>query len=349
MMEARSYEQGSLARAKEMVAAAEAIIHGQHIARADLAVWMASAKGMVALVGNDGSTAEAEFGKASQAADALPDFDLPARLTFRQRFAFAKFRLGDGAGAEHLFRQLERDFTSIEGPDGPNVLMIDMNLAQALMVEGNHSAAVAQADLVYPRMRARLGADHEMTLQLLTTRAQSEGVLERWDDAIRDDLQVHEIAASKQGPKSFFAVATLSDAAMAQCRGGHLAEGTRNADTAYRFAVDGFGKAALTDATAYTLAACQIGAGQYADALKNLQGIDRAAVAQLAADPRWGANVDLALAQIAVAQGESSEARHFLDLAAPAFSVQNAEPYQVRIWKRLDQDIPKAAGRTHPT
>lgn len=48
-----------------------------------------------------------------------------------------------------------------------------------------------------------------MTLQLLTTRAQSEGILERWDDAIRDDLRVHDLAVRKQGPKSFFAVATL--------------------------------------------------------------------------------------------------------------------------------------------
>lgn len=348
MMEARSYEAGSLPRAKALIAAAERDFSQKHPSRPDLAIWLASARGMVALIDNDGRTAEAEFGKASHAADALPDFDPAARLTFRQRLAFAKFRLGDGAGAERLFRQLVADFTAIEGPDGPNVLMVGMNLAQALMVEGKHAAAVAQANRVYPRMMARLGADHEMTLQLLTTRAQSEGVLERWDDAIRDDLLVHEIAVRKQGPKSFFAVATLSDAATAQCRGGQLAEGIRNAEAAHRFAVEGFGKAALTDATAYTLAACEISARQYADASGNLQGIDRAAVAQLAADPHWGANVDLALAQIAAAQGRSSDARHFLDVAAPAFLAPNAEPFQVRIWKRLDRATPKEAGRSHP-
>jgi DNA-binding winged helix-turn-helix (wHTH) protein len=344
MMEARSYEQGSLPRAKTMIAAAEKDIRQQRLVRPDLAVWLASAKGMAALIDNDARTAEAEFGKASRSAEALPGFDPAARLTFRQRLAFSKIRLGDGAGAERLFRQLERDFTAIEGPDGANVLMVGMNLAQALMVEGKHAAAVEQANAIYPRMLARLGADHEMTLQLLTTRAQSEGILERWSDAIRDDLGVHDIAVRKQGPKSFFAVAALSDAATAQCRGGQLAEGIRNAETAHRFAADGFGKAALTDATAYTVAACQIGAGRYADALKNLQGIDRAAVAQLAADPQWGANVDLALAQIAAARRHPSEARRFLDASAPAFSAASAEPYQVRIWKRLDRDVPKTNG-----
>jgi DNA-binding winged helix-turn-helix (wHTH) protein len=340
MMEARSYEQGSLPRAKAMIASAEEDIRQQRFTRPDLAVWMASAKGMAALIDNDAHTAEVEFGKASRSAEALPGFDPAARLTFRQRLAFSKIRLGDGAGAERLFRQLVRDFTAIEGPDGANVLMVGMNLAQALMVEGKHAATVAQANAVYPRMLTRLGADHEMTLQLLTTRAQSEGILERWSDSIRDDLHVHDIAVRKQGPKSFFAVATLSDAATAQCRGGQLMEGRRNAEKAHRYAVDGFGKAALTDATAYTLAACQIGAGRYADALENLQGIDRAAVAQLAADPHWGANVDLALAQIAVAQDRPFEARRFLDASASAFSAASAEPYQVRIWKRLDRDVP---------
>jgi len=345
-MEARSYEAGSLPRAKAMIAAADKGIRQQRISnsgltRPDVAVWMTSAKGMAALIDNDARTAEAQFGAASQAADALPGFDPAAKLTFRQRLAFSKIRLGDGAGAEHLFRELMRDFAAIEGPDGPDVLMVGMNLAQALMIQGKHVAAVGQANVVYPRMLARLGADHEMTLQLLTTRAQSGGILERWSDAIRDDLGVHDIAVRKQGPKSFFAVATLSDAATAQCRGGRVAEGIQNAETAHRFAVEGFGKTAISHATAYTVAACQIEAGRYADALKNLQGIDRAAVAQLSADANWGANVDLALVQIAVAQGRQLEARRFLDASALAFSAASAEPYQFRIWKRLDRYVPK--------
>lgn len=135
----------SLPRAKAMIAAVSKEIQKRNMPRPDLAVWMASARGMVALVDNDGDTAEAEFAMASKAADALPGFDATARLTFRQRLAFAKFRLGDGAGAETLFRGLVRDFTAIEGPDGPDVLMVGMNLAQALMVEGKHAEAVVPA------------------------------------------------------------------------------------------------------------------------------------------------------------------------------------------------------------
>ncbi len=81
---------------------------------------MSSAWGMAALIDNNARAAETEFGKASKGADDLPDFDPAARLTFRQRLAFTKIRLGDGAGAERLFRRLVAIFTAIEGPDSPD-------------------------------------------------------------------------------------------------------------------------------------------------------------------------------------------------------------------------------------
>ena len=92
------------------------------------------------------------------------------------------------------------------------------------MIQNKHAEAVQEANAIYPEFVSRLGPDHELTMQLLTTRAQSEGSLEIWDDAIRDDLAIYELAVRKQGPLSFFAVATLSDAALAQCRAGRYRE-----------------------------------------------------------------------------------------------------------------------------
>ncbi len=77
------------------------------------------------------------------------------------------------------------------------------------MIQNKHEEAVKEANAIYPEFIARLGPDHELTMQLLSTRAQSEGSLELWDDAIRDDLAIHELAVRKQGPLSFFAIATL--------------------------------------------------------------------------------------------------------------------------------------------
>lgn len=335
MMEARAYQDNSLDTAKSELAAAETLIKASAIDRPDVAVWLASAKGMVALVGNDAKEAKTQFTIASDAAARLPQFEPSARLTFRQRLAFTKIRLGDAAGAEADFRALKQDYGRIEGSDGPNVLQSQMNLIQALMIGGKHAAAVAEANSLYPQMARRLGADHEMTLQLLMTRAQSEGMLERFKDAIRDDLQANALATKKLGPRSFFAVASLTDAATAQCRSGRGAEGLKNVTKAYRDSLAGFGKVALTDAAHFTMAECEIDLGHYAQAGAYLDTINVDEVAQLAGDPNWGANVQLEKARIALAQNHKAEARKYLESVRPVYSAAGVDPYQARLWRSL--------------
>ncbi|SFG40988.1 DNA-binding winged helix-turn-helix (wHTH) domain-containing protein [Novosphingobium sp. CF614] len=339
MMEARSYQDGSPARAQSEIDRALPEIGALAHARPDVAVWLASARGMAALVNNDIKKAQEQFDLAVQDAGKLPQLDPIARLTFRQRLAFTKIRLGDGPGAEHDFRALARDYAAIEGPDGPNVLMTRMNLTQALTVGHDHEGAIAEASALYPRLAARLGEDHEMTLQLLTTKAQSEGMIERWADAIRDDLRVHELAAKKLGSHAFFTIASLTDAATAQCRSGQAAQGLANAEQAYRDAVAGFGKVALADAIAYTVAECDIDLGRTAEAAARLEGIDAAAVAQLAGDADWGANVRLAWARIAEASGHKDAARQELEAVRAVYTAKSAEPYQARTWRDLMRKV----------
>ena len=339
MMEARSYQDGSPARAQAEIDRVQPAVGALSEPRPDVAVWLASARGMVALVGNDIKTAQEQFALAVDGAAKLPEFDPIARLNFRQRLAFTKIRLGDGPGAEHDFRALAKDYTAIEGPNGPNVLMTRLNITQALMVGHDQKGAIAEATALYPRLAARLGADHEMTLQLLTTKAQSEGMIERWADAIRDDLQVHALAAKKLGPRSFFSVASLTDAATAQCRSGQAAQGLSNAEQAYRDAVAGFGKAALADGISYTIAECEIDLGRNAEAAARLDEIDAEAVAQLAADPDWGSNVRLARARIAVATNRRDVARRELDAVRAVYTAKGAEPYQARLWQSLRRSV----------
>jgi len=269
-------------------------------------------------------------------ADRHPDlFDLGARLTFRQRLAFTNIRLGKGEAAEALFRGLARDYAALEGPDSGDVLMVRMNLAQALMVQGKHAEAVAEADALYPKLAATLGADHEMTLQLLSTRAQSEGVLERWDAAIADTRRVHEAAVAKQGPRSFFAIASLADMATSQCRAGRLAEGLKSAAAAHAAAHAGFAGSALEQGVAFAWADCLILARRYDEAEVKLTGIDPDAVARLAADADWGANLALARAEIAMARGDRDDARRDLQGVAKVYSKPGADPYQARRYRAL--------------
>jgi eukaryotic-like serine/threonine-protein kinase len=344
-MEVRSYGGGTLGPAEKLFAEQEALLARVGTPRPELSVWLASAKGMIGLIKNDLPTAAEQFRLAATKAEQLPErFDHQTRLTFKQRQAFTFIRLGDGQQAEDLFRELIAGYGKLKGPDSAEALMVRMNLVQALMIQREHAAAIAEAEPLYPRMVATLGPDHEMTLQLLTTRAQSHGSLEQWDAAIRDGMAVHDLAVAKQGPKSFFAIATLTDVATAQCRASRLKEGLTNAEAAHRESQAAFGPdAALTQAVAYTRASCLIPLHRIDEADELLAGINAESVAALAGDPHWGANVELAKAQIAFERRAFAAARTHLDAAKPGFSVPKAEAYQVRAVTMLDASLQSVA------
>jgi eukaryotic-like serine/threonine-protein kinase len=347
-LEARSYESGSLPRAKAMVEQQEVVIRKLPHPRPDLPVWLYSARGMVALIENDAKSAADNFQAAVDRAEVLPEFDRNTRLTLTQRLGFSYIRLGEGAKAEQLFRELIDAFTQIAGPDSPNVLRVRLNLAQAFMIQNKHAEAIKEANAIYPEFVSRLGADHELTMQLLTTRAQSEGSLELWDDAIRDDLAIHELAVRKQGPLSFFAVGTLSDAALAECRALRYREGESNARKAYEASVTAFGpRAGLTGGTAYALASCLIGLGKLDEASKLFGQIDAPAVAQLSGDPNWGANVTLGQAEIAYRRGNYDAARSYVQAVSPVFTRKDAEPYQKRAFESLKSMLAKPVPQNH--
>jgi eukaryotic-like serine/threonine-protein kinase len=183
-------------------------------------------------------------------------------------------------------------------------------------------------------------------MQLLTTRAQSEGSLGLWDDAIRDDFAIHDIAVHKQGPLSFFAIGTLADGSLAQCRAGRYREGESNARQGYQSSVKAFGpRAGLTGGAAYSLASCLIGLGKLDEASALLQQIDVPAVAQLAGDPDWGAGVTLAEAEIAYRRHDFSTAKTQVQAVTPVFTRNDAEPYQKHALETLKAALDKALPR----
>lgn len=338
-LEARSYQAGTLDTAKAILAEQETKIAKLTHPRADLRVWLSNARGMIALIGNDAKGARDNFQSASEQA-ALTDIDENSRLALKQRLAFSYIRLGDGAEAERLFRELIDVYSRSSGPDSPEVLRVRLNLSQALMIENKYADAVDEADRIYPSLAAKLGPDHEISMQLLSTRAQCEGSLERWDDAIRDGLEVHKLAVAKQGPASFFAVASLCDTALAQCRSGRVSEGAKNARSSYDAARKAFGETAgLTGGAANSLAECLIDQNKLDEAESLLRKIDLKAVAQLTGDPNWGANVDLAEAKIALKRGNAALAKQKIQEAIPVFSRADAEPYQKRAMQSLQAQI----------
>jgi serine/threonine protein kinase/DNA-binding winged helix-turn-helix (wHTH) protein len=335
-LEARSYQKDSLPLAKSILEQQKALMARIPHLRPEVAVWQFSAQGMIALIENNAQSAAENFQAAVDKAGVLPEFDESARLTFKQRLGFSYIRMGDGVKAEQIFRELIAAFTRVAGADSPHVLRVRLNLAQAFMIQKKHAEAVAEATAIYPEFVSRLGMDHELTMQLLSTRAQSEGSLGLWDDAVRDDLAIHEIAVRKQGPLSFFAVATLSDAALAQCHAGHYREGEPNARKSYEASVKAFGpRSGLTGGVADTLAGCLIGMGKLDEASALLRQIDVPAVAQLTGDRDWGAGVTLEQAEISYRRHDYDAARGYVQTIAPVFSRKDAEPYQKRLFETL--------------
>ena len=343
-MEARTYEAGSLPKAKKILSDQEALLTNIAKPRDDLAVWLSSARGMIALIGNDAKSAVQNFQVAQDAALKIPTFDQRTLLDLKQRLVFAYIRFGDPAKAEQLARELIAEYSRVAGPESPNVLRVRLNLAQALMNESKFADSVQEANKIYPLFVSMLGEDHELTMQLLATRAQSEGSLEDWDDSIRDDLTIYRIASQKQGPLSFFPIATLSDASLAQCRDGRVVEGVANARKALEDSQKAFGeRAGLTDGIRFGLADCLIDLGKIDEASALLQKVDAKAVTQLSGDPNWVANLDLALGEIAARRGDYATARKYVQSAKPVFTRPDAEPYQKHALEILTAAIEKGA------
>jgi eukaryotic-like serine/threonine-protein kinase len=330
-MEARSFQSGGIPAAKSLVAEQESLLKKIRQPRSDLAVWLFTAKGMIALVESDAKLANQCFRNASDAAVRLREFDEIAKFNLRQRLAFTYIRLGDGATAERLARELISGYSAGTGPNSPYVLRVRLNLAQAFMIERKFAESVQEANAIYPDFLAKFGPDHQLTMQLLSTRAQSEGSLGDFDDSVRDDLTIYQISAKKQGPLAFYTIATLSDASLAQCRANHSVEGERNGRKAYDSAATAFGaRSGLAGGTALTLADCLIGLGRLDEASKYLANIDVKAVSQLTGDPDVGAGITLAQAEIAAKKRDYARAKQFLDSVRAVFSRPDTETYQKR-------------------
>ena len=195
---------------------------------------------------------------------------------------------------------------------------------------------VREASAIDPLFAATFGEGHQLTMQVLLTRAPSESSLEQWDAAVQDDLKAHAIAVERLGPQSAVAIVSLSDAAESQCRAGRFGEGAKGARSALDAARQAFGgHGGLPDATAFAPATCLIGSTQFDQASHLLAGLDPNALAHLAGDPGWPANIALAGARIAYRRGDFAAARQCLKTAAPVLEGPDAEPFEKRAVENL--------------
>ena len=316
---ALSTQPETLARARSLIASAETTINRQRITDQETTVWLALARGMVALVTEDIPATRAQFGLAYRTAQNLPDtFSPRVQINLGQRYAFSLLRLGEGAEAERTFTALVGEMAALVGPDHPDTLLLRLNLGQSFLVQQRYEETITRLTALLPIMEQRLGRDHRHTLLLLAARQQALGSVERYAEAAADGERVWRAAARKDGLSSFTAVAGRTDTGISQCRSGQLDEGTGNISAALAsLREDLAGREALEDALQAALADCFIQMRRFTEAGRLLQGIDRVKVSQLVGDQNWGAQVDLALAEIALGQGARERAQSLFAQAQP--------------------------------
>ena len=340
VLEAQSAEPGSLARAQSLVHEAEKSILKIAQPREDLAVLLPYARGAVAIAADDAQSANKNFAEALRQQRTTSSLDAVTEARLKQMVSFSYIRLDEGAKAEPLLREVIGVYANKYCQDSPDVLHARSFLSMALMRQHKYADAIRETNLIYPALAAKLGEDHHVTLAVLGTRAASEGYLGRWNDAIRDDLTMHDVAVKKQGPGAFLSVASLSDAALSQCRAGRYGEGELNARKALNESRLAMGpRAGMTGGSAYVLATCLIGINRLDEASDLLRNIDVAATAQLSGDSGVGASVALAQGEIAARRGDYVSAQRYAQQAALVFDGPNADASDQESLQKLRSTI----------
>ena len=345
-MQGRRTVKGALAEANLLYAQQQLLIAKLRTPREELPAWNAYAHGMILITSDNAAAAAAVLEQGIQTAQSVPGLDPTVVPTMKRALVFAYIRLGEGKKAEPLTRELIVAATKAGGPNDSSVLMYRMNLAQELMTEQKNAEAIREATAVYPLIVASLGPQHELVMTTLGVRAQAEGDSGLFGDAARDSLAMHGLAAGKQ---PYLEAASLSDAGLSECRAGRYTTGEAHARAAVVVGDASLpNNRGLHSALAFSLATCLIGTGQLSEAQHLLDGIDVVAASQASADADWGADVQMARADIAFQQKDYGAAAHDLAMAKVACTDASAPPIRAARYRELSAKLQKVSPRALP-
>lgn len=261
--------------------------------------------------------AERSFRRAVAIANADPDAAPAAQLLkAKSSLALTLMRLGRAEDAEPIARAIVRESTRVRGADHPDTLVTRQHWLNALSMIGRHDAALRGSTPLLAAMRARFGDNHRFTLGLHSTRFESLAALGRYDEAAREAERVWQGASIQAGKQSHQALVGQIDYATALCRTPQRARGASVAQDALATTRRVFGPDyPLTHAIRYFAAECLLANRRHADAGVLLDGLDRKKVAELIGQAEFGATVDLALAEIALARGDRNAAQRLFSVA----------------------------------
>ena len=287
--------------------------------------------------------------EAVKRAEATPGFDPLLLIRLKNQFCGTYVRLGDGANLERISNEIIALLTAQHGPDSATLSPYQMYLEEAFFLQGKYSETIAQADRNFSRFNAVLGREHQLTLATLATRAAAEGQLERYDDAVRDDLAL--FAAEQMNPSGKrMEEGSLSDAAMFECHSGHYRSGIEHARQVIQATAPGPSEQPLFfNGSQFTVAECLIseqeataghkndGALHEADAL--LEKVDTKVIAELSGNTDYEGFRDVALARLSALRGQFAQAQHYVTAAEPVLGQPNTDPYEVKALQSVKRTL----------
>lgn len=258
--------------------------------------------------------AERGFRKAVSIGTAEPG-SIPATqlLKAKSSLALTLMRLGRPQDAEPIARAIVKESERVRGTDHADTLVTRQHWLNSLSMLGKHEEALAGSTPLLAAMQKRFGDNHRFTLALHSTRFESYAALGQYDSAASEAERVWRGAAEQSGPQSHQALVGQIDYAASLCQTQQRVKGAQIARDALSSVNLAFGvDYPLTHAIRYYAAECSIANRQFADAAALLRGLDRQKVADLTGRSDFSGLVELALGEIALAQGYRQTAKRAL-------------------------------------
>jgi len=328
-VEAMSAQPGGLEAAKRLLAAERGRL-GPAADKGMLGFHVAQVEAVIGFF-EDLDASSAAFARALSIAETRPE-GLSDRdvLLVRQQQAVVLMRLGRPREALPALEAVVADRERTLGSEQAGTLIARQNLIQARLMTGEVERALVEADRLLPRLTERFGAANRFTLGLQSTRYEALSALGRYAEAASAAEAVWKGAEASQGPGAHQTLGGLNDLGAVLCRTGERRQGLRHLDQAYRSVREGFGEDYdLTHVIRFYLGECLVLDGRYAEAKQLLGRVDRARVGALVGDASWGVMLDLALAEIAVAERDRATVRRLTPLLATLSSAQTP-PFERR-------------------
>ncbi len=347
-LETRSYEPGALGRTQAYLSSAATRIDKAGSLAPAAQVWLDADRGLAA-------EAEGKFDQAIQLLQGAADradakafpFTQVQRFRFREREAHALMRAARIADCLVVLDRLQPQETALLGPFHPETLLAVKVRVGALTQSGQSRAALDLIDRFYPAFVTVLGPENRDTIIMLANREALERVLGRYDDALKDAMLLHQRIVDAQGPQAFYGFAALSDAALAQCRGGQAGAGLATAEDAWRgVRAIGGDTSPWTQLLAETVSFCLIADHRGTEALPFLDRVDPHTLAAVLSDPVAALEPILMRADIAFATGDLLKARSLLEAPRTAYAHYTADPYFAQWTTRLNEAV--AGASAHP-